>query len=274
MVNRLWHHLFGRGIVESVDNFGVLGRTPTHPKLLDYLATQFRDGGWSVKQAIRQIVTSETYAMSSELNDAEAEEADPANLLIHRQSVRRLEGEIIRDSVLAVAGQLDNTMYGNSIPAHLYSFMTNHRRPGESGPVDAERRRSIYMRVQRNFLSPMMLAFDMPLPDTTIGKRTVSNVPAQSLILMNDPFIIEQSEAWAKRLIEKHPDSINDRINTAYMNAFGRRPTAAESKTLNGFIEKQAGEYSMSDEEALAHTDLWKDLCQVLFMSKEFIYIG
>jgi hypothetical protein len=120
----------------------------------------------------------------------------------------------------------------------------------------------------------MMLAFDMPLPDTSIGKRTVSNVPAQSLILMNDPFIIEQALAWATRLIEKHPDSIDDRISAAYMNAFGRRPTPAETKALNGFIEKQARQYGMDEEAVLTHTDLWKDLCQVLFMSKEFIYIG
>ena len=274
MVNRIWHHHFGRGIVESVDNFGVLGRTPSHPELLDYLATQFRDNGWSIKQAIRQVVTSETYAMSSDLNDPKIEEVDPANFLLHRQNIRRLEGEIIRDAVLAVAGELDTKMYGNSIPAHLYPFMTNHRRPGESGPVDAERRRSIYMRVQRNFLSPMMLAFDMPLPDTTIGMRTVSNVPAQSLILMNDPFIASQSEAWAKRLIEKHPDSVDARITSAYLDAFGRTPTQAESGRIKEFIEQQAKAYEMDDAAILSDATLWKDFCQVLYMSKEFIYIG
>lgn len=274
MVNRVWHHLFGRGIVESVDNFGVLGRTPTHPELLDYLATHFRDEGWSIKDTIRLIVTSETYAMSSGLSDAKAEEKDPANFLLHRQNVRRLEGEIIRDAVLAVAGELDATMYGNSVAAHLYPFMTNHRRPGESGPVDADRRRSIYMRVQRNFLSPMMLAFDMPLPDTAIGKRTVSNVPAQSLIMMNDPFIVAQAEAWAKSLMAAHPASINDRVNNAYMTAFGRVASDGELSTVNTFLAQQAEAYQLSEEDVLNNTGLWKDLCQVLYMSKEFIYIG
>lgn len=274
MVNRIWHHLFGRGIVESVDNFGVLGRKPTHPELLDHLATEFRDEGWSIKDTIRKIVTSETYAMASGLTNPEAEAKDPANILLHRQNVRRLEGEIIRDAVLAVAGQLNATMYGDSVPAHLYPFMTNHRRPGESGPVDADRRRSIYMRVQRNFLSPMMLAFDMPLPDTAIGKRTVSNVPAQSLIMMNDPFVAEQAEAWAKSLMEDQPDDADARINLAYQTAFGRVATEGERNTVNAFLDKQAKTYDLSNDEVLANTDLWKDLCQVLYMSKEFIYIG
>ena len=201
-------------------------------------------------------------------------QVDPSNILLHRQNVRRLEGEIIRDTVLAVAGQLNATMYGDSIPAHLYPQMTNHRRPGVSGPMDGDRRRSIYMRVQRNFLSPMILAFDMPLPDTTAGKRTVSNVPAQSLILMNDPFVVDQASAWAKALIEKHPDSIDARISAAYLDAFGRAATDSERVALTGFITQQAQEYALAEADVLSHEDLWKDVCQVLFMSKEFIYIG
>ena len=274
MVNRIWHHLFGRGIVESVDDFGVLGRNPTQPELLDHLAAKFRDEGWSIKEAIRHVVTSEAYAMSSALSNENAETEDPANFLVHRQNVRRLQGEAIRDSLLAVSGQLDRTMYGNSIPAHLYPFMTNHRRPGESGPVDAERRRSIYMRVQRNFLSPMMLAYDMPLPDTAIGKRTVSNVPAQSLIMMNDPFVAQQAEAWANKLIADAPDSVANRIDAAYVQAFGREASELEQTKIQEFVNLQGAEYGLSDAEILTNIELWRDICQVLFMSKEFIYIG
>ena len=276
MVNRMWHHLFGRGIVESVDNFGVLGRKPSHPELLDYLATQFQNTNWSMKSMIRQIVLSETYAMSSELDteNAQVAKVDPDNTLLHRQNVRRLQGEIIRDTVLAVSGQLDASMYGNSIPAHLYPQMTNHRRPKESGPVDADRRRSIYMRVQRNFLSPMILAFDMPLPDTTAGKRTVSNVPAQSLILMNDPFVVDQAQAWAISLIERHPESLEARVKAAYLDAFGRQPSEVEQTAMLNFVSQQAQEYALPEKEEVFNLDLWKDVCQVLFMSKEFIYIG
>ena len=276
MVNRIWHHLFGRGIVESVDNFGVLGRKPSHPELLDYLATRFQENDWSMKQMIRQIVLSETYAMSSDLDTDKGKVAqvDPGNSLLHRQNVRRLQGEVIRDTVLAVSGQLDASMFGNSIPAHLYPQMTNHRRPSESGPVDAERRRSIYMRVQRNFLSPMILAFDMPLPDTTAGKRTVSNVPAQSLILMNDPFVVEQAKAWATSLIQRHPESLEARVTAAYLDAFGRQPTEGEHAAMAAFVAQQAQEYALEETAIRSNLDLWKDVCQVLFMSKEFIYIG
>lgn len=274
LVNRLWHHLFGRGIVESVDNFGVLGRAPTHPDLLDYLATYFRENGQSIKHVIRHIVMSETYAMSSDLSDARAELHDPANTYFHRQNVRRLEGEIIRDAILAVSGRLNKAMYGNSIPPYLSAGETSHRRPKQTGPVDAERRRSIYMRVQRNFLSPMMLAFDMPLPDTAIGKRTVSNVPAQSLIMMNDILVSFQARMWANTLMARHPDSIDARIKAGYLDAFGRVPAAAELNQITVFIHQQAAGYDLEETAILPHKDLWKDFCHILFMSKEFIYIG
>ncbi len=196
IVNRVWQHLLGRGIVESVDNFGVLGSRPSHPELLDHLASTFQAEGWSLKKLIRRIVLTRTYQMSSQ-PVAAGEKVDPRNELLHRARIKRLSGEAIRDSMLHISGQLDPTMFGPSIPIHLTNFMQGRGRPSESGPLDGGRRRSVYVAVKRNFLSPMMLAFDTPAPFNTIGRRTQSNVPAQALILMNDPFVVGQAEKWA-----------------------------------------------------------------------------
>ena len=175
-VNRIWHHLFGRGIVASVDNFGVLGEKPTHPLLLDWLADQFIEDGWSLKRMIRRIVLSQTYQMSSVANAeaAKLEIVDPENLLLHRARIRRLQGEAIRDAMLAVSGSLDQSLFGKSVPVHLTSFMTGRGRPKKSGPIDGNGRRSVYVEVRRNFLSPMMLAFDTPIPFNSMGRRNVS----------------------------------------------------------------------------------------------------
>src|SRR5262249_49615295 len=131
MVNRVWHHLFGRGIVASVDNFGVLGELPTHPELLDHLADQFVRQGWSVKKLIRTLVLSSTYRMTSK-PDERTDAADPQNLLLHRMRIRRLEGEAIRDAMLAVSGRLDVRLYGPSVPVHLTPFMEGRGKPPQS----------------------------------------------------------------------------------------------------------------------------------------------
>src|SRR5260221_1514639 len=184
MVNRIWLHLFGRGIVPTPDDFGAPGQPPTYPELLDWLAHWYStEDGWSTKKLIRMLVTSQTYRMSSRPADAIAEEKDPQNVLLHRMPVRRLEYEPIRDALLAVSGQLDLEMFGPPVPVYLAEFMEGRGRPAHSGPIDGAQRRSIYQDVRRNFLAPMMRAFDFPVPSTTVGRRTVSNVPAQSLIL-------------------------------------------------------------------------------------------
>jgi len=183
-VNRIWHHLFGRGLVASVDNFGVLGERPSHPALLDHLARRFLAGQWSQKKLIREIVLSETYQMAAVSWSPAGRRIDPANHLLHRMRVRRMEGEVLRDWILAVSGRLDRRMFGPSVPVQLTAFMQGRGRPRQQGPLDGDGRRSIYIAVRRNFLSPMMLAFDTPIPFTTIGRRNVSNVPAQALILI------------------------------------------------------------------------------------------
>jgi hypothetical protein len=230
MVNRVWLHLFGRGIVATPDDFGVLGQVPSHPELLDWLANWFRtEGNWSTKKLIKLLVTSSTYRMSSKVADALAEEKDPSNLLWHRMPVRRLEGESIRDAILALSGRLDGTMFGPPVPIHLTEFMEGRGRPGKSGPLDGNGRRSIYVEVRRNFLSPMMRAFDTPVPHSTVGRRTVSNVPAQSLILMNDPFVVGEAERWARRVLAKEDQMPEQRIREIYLAIFSRMPSAISS---------------------------------------------
>ena len=271
VVNRLWHHLTGRGLVKSVDNFGVLGSEPTHPDLLDYLATEFVNDGWSIKQMIKRIVLSQTYGMSSESNPA-YQEIDPDNDYLHHFRIRRMQGEAIRDSMLQVSGRLDRKMYGPSIAIHLTPFMQGRGRPGKSGPLDGLGRRSIYIEVRRNFLQPMMLAFDTPIPFNSIGRRNVSNVPAQALILMNDPFVVEQAKVWSQRLMTE-ADTVDERIQLAYQNAFGRFATEEEMSKSKSFLQTQARERSIDDDKILQSADIWADFCHVLFNVKEFIYL-
>ncbi len=268
IVNRVWHHLFGRGLVPSVDNFGVLGQAPSHRELLDHLAVHFvRDLKWSVKALVRELVLTSAYQMASAPADAHAEQVDPENTLLHRMNLRRLEGEAIRDAVLAVSGRLDPKVGGPSVMVHLTPFMDGRGKP-RTGPLDGDGRRSIYTSVRRNFLPPMMLAFDMPIPFTTMGRRNVSNVPAQALILMNDPFIVDQTRVWAKRLASTSDPA--ERVRQMYLAAFSRPPAEHELKDALAFVTAQGQSLggSPTDER------VWADLGHVLFNVKEFIYLN
>ncbi|MEC9091305.1 MAG: PSD1 and planctomycete cytochrome C domain-containing protein [Planctomycetota bacterium] len=271
IVNRLWHHVFGRGIVASTDNFGVLGHRPSHPQLLDYLANEFVSQGWSIKKMLRRMVLSQTYRMSSKLNP-KAHEIDPGNTQLHRMSVRRLQAEAIRDSMLAISGRLDPKVEGPSVALHLTPFMQGRGRPGRSGPVDGAGRRSLYVEIRRNFLPPMLVAFDMPIPFNSVGRRNLSNVPAQALILMNDPFVVGQAEVWSKKLIATTPD-IDERIQRMYLQAFARPPRPAELESAREFLELQRKERQIEPGDVVQNVELWKDLCHVLLNVKEFIYL-
>ncbi|WP_231754286.1 PSD1 and planctomycete cytochrome C domain-containing protein [Caulifigura coniformis] len=264
VVNRLWHHLLGRGIVPTVDDFGVLGQRPTHPELLDYLATEFQKDGQSLKRMIRRIVLSQTYRMSGD-TDPKTVEADPKNDLWHHRPPKRLEGEVIRDALLAVSGRLDRTPFGPSVKVHLTSFMEGRGRPSQSGPMDGENRRSIYLEVRRNFLSPFMLTFDTPNPFSTMGRRNSSNVPAQALILMNDPFVRDCAESWARRAIQEGPADPNERIAWFCRTAFGRQPTEPELQLVREYLS------SAGDTD----TDLakWTDIAHAIINMKEFVFV-
>ena len=259
MVNRIWHHLMGRGIVPTTDDFGVLGQRPTHPELLDHLVTKFLSNGRSIKRMIKHIVLSRTYRMSCQ-SDAVAVEADPKNLFWHHRPPKRLEGEAIRDSLLVVSGNLDDTMFGDPVPIHLTSFMQGRGKPKKSGPLDGDNRRSIYIAIRRNFLSPFMLTFDTPTPFSTMGRRNVSNVPAQALTLMNDPFVVEQSRDWAKRAIQQSAEA-SQRIQWMYVTAFSREPTARELECALDFVDGETD------------VDRWSAFAPALINTKEFIFL-
>jgi hypothetical protein len=267
IVNRIWKHHFGEGLVRTVDDFGNMGQPPTHPALLDWLADEFIRQGWSLKSLHRLLVLSRTYALTSDPADAATEEADPLNKLLHRAHLRRLEGETIRDAMLAVSGRLDTRMYGPGVMPHLTPFMIGRGRPGSSGPLDGDGRRSVYLAVRRNFLNPLFQAFDAPVPFTTIGRRSVSNVPAQALAMLNNPFVVQQAELWARRALAERSDDVS-RIEWMYETAFARPARPDEIAAAREFLATQAAQYAPDDK----HRG-WTDLAHVLFNVKEFVWI-
>ena len=171
-----------------------------------------------------------------------------------------------------VSGRLDTTMYGAPVPVHLTSFMNGRGKPAESGPVDGAGRRSIYQEVRRNFLDPMMLAFDRPIPFSTFGNRNVTNVPAQSLFMMNDPFVVEQAELMAKRIVHQK-NNVEQRINFVYTTALSRAATAEEISKGEAFLEELAGMYKVNKKDMDNNVAVWKDYCQSVFSLKEFIFL-
>ncbi len=271
MVNRIWHHLFGRGIVATVDNFGYLGERPSHPELLDELSWEFvHQDDWSMKKLIKRLVLSSTFAMSSQAADPHAEEVDASNVLLHRMPVRRLEGETIRDALLAVSGRLDPTIGGPPVQVYLTDFMVGRGRPEKSGPLDGDGRRSIYTMARRNFLPTFMLTFDMPTPFSTIGRRNVTNVPGQSLALMNDPLVHDQSRVWAERLLrEKKDATARERIRWLFESAYARDPSAAELAACRDSL----AELQNLENHAEGAPEAWADLCHALICANDFIYV-
>jgi len=264
LVNRLWKQHFGTGLVATPDDFGHMGEAPSHPELLDWLANQFIASGWSLKSLHRQMVLSAVYQQASD-PCADAESIDPNNRLLHRMPVRRLEAEAIRDAVLAVSGRLDRTVGGPSVIPYLSESMVGRGRPAESGPLDGEGRRTLYVSVRRNFLTPLQLAFDYPQPFSTVGRRGTTNVPAQALALLNNPFIHAQARQWAERLLAEEPDA-TARLTRMYLQAFARQPTAVELQSGLAFV---SAERETGVDEAAA----WAEFGHVLFNVKEFIFL-
>ncbi len=267
MANRVWHHHFGRGIVPSTDDFGRMGERPSHPDLLDHLATRFMASGWSVKDLHRSIVLSSTYRMSSAGSEG-AGRRDPANRLLSHFPVRRLEAEAIRDSVLAVAGSLDTTVGGPSVPPHISEYQDGRGKP-LSGPLDGLGRRSVYTQIRRNFLPPLFLAFDYPLPISTEGRRGVSAVASQALLMLNNEFVSGQAAKWAAR-VKRSRAVPRNRIQDMYVQAYGRPPVEAEIEEIERFLAVQADARAGSDGEA---GDAWTDLAHALLNTSEFLFV-
>ena len=271
-VNRVWRHLFGHGIVRTVDNFGRLGDPPSHPALLDYLAAGFADDGWSIRRLVRRLVLSRAYRMRSQPS-ARSAEIDPANRLLQHANLRRLDAEAIRDAMLSISGRLDPALYGPSIPVHYAARRGLTEGDPNNGPLDGDGRRSIYQEIRRNAHNPFLEVFDLPKPATTRGQRDTTNVPAQSLALLNSPFVIGQAAAWGRRLAEGEAASVDGRIAHMFVKAFARPPADAERARIADYLEARAAERGVAPALLLYDAALWQDVAHSLFNLKEFLFI-
>jgi hypothetical protein len=268
MVNRIWHHVFGRGIVASTDDFGRNGAAPSHPELLDYLATEFVREGWSTKAMVRRLLTTAAFQQASAA-DAGARAKDPANALLHHYPVRRLEAEAVRDTLLAVSGRLDGTMYGPSVQPHR-GEPQDHRRLFQ-GPLDGNGRRSIYVKITRMEGPRFLEIFDFPSPLQTRGNRDVTNVPPQALAMLNDPFVVEQAAVWARALTAQRDDAVEARIGRMFLRGLGRPATEAELGAWRGLAREFAERHGAAD--VLGSERVWADVAHTLFNLKEFLYL-
>jgi hypothetical protein len=260
LVNRVWMHLFGEGLVRTVDDFGAQGERPTHPELLDTLAVQFVEEGWSIKKLVRTLVLSHVYQIAV-VDDANAARIDPDNRLLWRAHRRRLEAEVLRDAMLSVAGQLQREMGGSSVGG-LGEHATNNNAK-ETLDTDGNRRRSVYLPVIRNGLPAIFEVFDFADPDATTGKRNATTVPTQALYLMNSPFVMEQARRTAELLLAA-TETDESRLVLLYRRALGRTPTSEEERMALRFLRSRT---DASEVEA------WAAVCQAMFSCTEFRFV-
>mgnify|MGYP002629496993 CR=1 FL=1 len=280
-VNRVWRWHFGRGLVETTESFGVMGDRPSHPELLDWLARHFMKSGWSVKQLHKLIMTSSTYQMATVHPVAEsAVKADPANRLWWRFEILRLEAEQIRDSILAVAGRLDETIGGKTIPLRNRQFVFNHTSQDHTG-YEQRRRRAIYLPVVRNHLCEIFQQFDYPDPATPTGNRGSTVVAPQALLMMNSPLVMDSAEAIAERVLKTDAANDAERVALAYRQIFARTPTEPERKRAVKFISGLMGEPPLTDSATVdevamttSRRQAWSLFCQSLLASNEFMYLN
>ncbi|QDU98394.1 PSD1 and planctomycete cytochrome C domain-containing protein [Lignipirellula cremea] len=296
LVNRFWLHHFGQGIVATAGDFGALGEPPSHPELLDWLASEFMENGWSLKRLHRTMLLSTAYRQSSRRTDA-IDAVDPDNRLLGRMSVRRLEAEIVRDAVLATSGKLDRSLYGPPVPVT----------PDESGQVvlgvdtrdtagrftsaikplgGPENRRSVYVQARRTLALGILEAFDSPEMAPNCEQRSSSTVTPQSLLMMNDKFILQQAAFFAQRLQAQGGPELADQIALGWRTAFGRSPTADQHHAALQFVETQTAAFQAkatppatgkeAGKEASQPTPELQALtsyCQSLLSSNGFLYV-
>ncbi len=275
MVNRIWHHLFGQGLVRTVDNFGSQGEAPTHPALLDHLALKFAAEGWSVKKAIRDIVLSRAYQLSSAHHERNFE-IDPDNRLVWRMNTRRLDAEALRDAVLAASGELDREPVEASVVAELgNSNIGRDTKSREALARGVNSHRSVYLPIVRNIVPEFLSTFDFAEPSILVGRRNITTVPTQALYMMNSDFILEQSARLSKRVFESEAGDREARIDQIYLRALSRTPDPGEKEAAARFLEEfMAGlaEQKENPEEAAAAA--WASLSQALLASAEFRYLN
>jgi mono/diheme cytochrome c family protein len=260
IVNRIWHHHFGRGIVPTLDNFGKMGDPPTHPELLDWLAVEFINRGWSIKQIHRLIMTSQAYQMASAYDDSKNIDKDPQNQFLWRFRTQRLDAEIVRDGVLAASGALNLAVGGKPVrpplpDALVKSTIYNVWKNQEDGPEVW--RRSLYVYRKRGMAFPMFEVFDMPDPNFSAGRRSVSTVPTQALTLINNEFVLKQAQMFADRVKKEAGDDPVQQIQLAYRIALTRPPDDTELAVATDLV----GSHSLVD------------LTHVLLNLSEFLYM-
>lgn len=263
IANRVWQQCFGKGLVETENDFGRQGTPPTHPELLDWLASEFRDQGWSLKHLIRTLVTSQTYQQSSKLRP-EFAESDPSNRWLSRQSRWRLDAECIRDGLLRASGLLDERIGGPPVfppqPQGLGAFTQNDR-PWKTSEGKDRYRRALYTHLQRTTLHPALAVFDAPDTFQTCTRRLRSNTPLQALTLMNDPAFTEMETALASRILsEKSRASDGDRLTQAFIWCTSRPPTKIERSKLEQFLKAERRAHATPEGEA----QVWRLMARVL----------
>lgn len=271
IANRVWRWHFGRGLVATADNFGKLGEAPSHPELLDWLSAELVRSGWSLKSLHRTIMLSETYQASSDTN-AVAEAVDPDNRWLWRWTLRRLEAESVRDSVLAATGVLDRSMGTSMLHVKNREFLFDHTSK-DLTKYDSNRR-SIYLPVIRNNLYDAMSLFDCTDGTVPNGDRASSTVASQALFFMNSGLVIQAADECASRLLQQFPDNEQQRVEQLFWQTLGRAPSVNESQAISSAIPKVT-EQLRSD--GVAENDLaravWTNIVQTLLMSNEFLYV-
>jgi hypothetical protein len=283
-VNRIWQYHFGRGLVPSANDFGKLGEPPSHPELLDWLAAELvqptspspdrpwavRGAPWTIKRLHKLIMMSQVYQLSSR-GDPENLHRDPANVYLWRFNMRRLTGEEIRDSMLAVSGQLNRQMYGPSVyPPLPAEVLAGQSVPGQgwpTSPPEQANRRSIYVHVKRSLRVPILVGFDQPDPDSSCPVRYVTTVPTQALGLLNGAFAQEQAAALARRLQHEVPNDLPAQIRRAIRLTTGRQPTSQEVQDDLRFLQRLMEEHKLDPTTALSR------YCLLCLNTNEFIYI-
>ena len=269
-VNRMWHHLFGAGLVRTVDNFGKMGEKPSHPELLDYLARRFIEQGWSRKKIIREILVSNTYRQSTDY-EPKVLELDPENRLLSHASRRRLDAESLRDSILHCSGELDLTAGGPTIAAK------------GKGPIAKKieysydfksMRRSVYVPVFRNTLLDIFEVFDFPDPNISLGKRATTTRPTQALFLLNSPFLIARAAESAKLLLKREGLDESRRIEQAYLRILSRPPDKIEISLAADYLKSHPYRQMKKEPEiAAGRLEAWASLCHALLSCNDFRYL-
>ncbi len=301
MVNRIWLHLIGKAIVREPDNFGVSGPGPTHPELLDFLAVEFMENDWSVKHVIRQIATSRVYRLSSQF-DALKMELDPENVYVARGNSRKLDAESMRDAILAVSGQIDLKRPANSPIAKMGEVPIGPNGPavlppgalttlvGQGADFSALQKlsggfrgnpqalqapsyvRSVYLPIARNSLPRALDVFDFAEPSLVVGERETSNTPDQALYMLNNAFVLEQSDALA-RLLLKQASNRKGQTTAAFYQILGREPTESERRATESFF-RNADQLNAGKNKDQANFQALSQLCQALMCSAEFRLIN